>query len=243
MPRLSLKNRNTDGQAANPFAALSPQGQALVEEVDQLAGEVLAPEKEPPAPMTGRQAKNMRRTANGFFIAVAALCLFLGLTTLLNAFADNGVMGVRFFVEPTNAMSKAVPYGSLLVTVTRSSSKIRPGDIVTFNVRPEEPNIPGARLTRIVDACEKSGDGKPIFRTKRAGNAAPDSMLINMTNILGVKLFVIPGAGHVVSFVQAYAAGLATLAAAMLISAVLLRRWANREHPKNRKGRVRHAAI
>ena len=225
---------------------LSPQGQALVEEVDQLAGEVLAPEKEPPAPITNRQAKNMRRTANAFYFVTVALGFLLGVTLLLNAFAANGVMGVRFFVEPTNAMRGEVPYGSLLITATRPSSRIKQGDIITFNVRPGTQDTPGARLTRIVDECREI-NGKPVFRTKRAGDAAPDSMLINMTHILGVKLAVIPGAGHVISFAQAYAAGLAVLAGALLISAVVLRRWVNREHPELKKkrkakhrGRVRH---
>ena len=233
---LRLKRKGEDGPV------LSPQGQALVEEVDQLAEEVLAPEKEPPAPMTGRQAKNMRRTANAFYFVTVALGLLLGVTLLLNAFAANGVMGVRFFVEPTNAMRGQVPYGSLLITATRPSSRIKPGDIITFNVQ----DTPGARLTRIVDECLVSNE-IPLFRTKRAGDAAPDSMLINITNVLGVKLAVIPGAGYVISFVQAYAAGLAVLAASLLISAVVLRRWVNREHPELKKkhkakhrGRVRH---
>ena len=240
MPRLSLNLKKK--KAGGP--ALSPQGKALVEEVDQLAGEVLAPEEDPPAPMTTRQAKNMRKTANAFYFTTAALGLFLGVTLLLNAFAANGVMGVRFFVEPTNAMRGQVPYGSLLVTATRPSSRIKPGDIITFNV--QDTPVPGARLTRIVAECLES-NGKPVFRTKRTGDAAPDSMLINMTHILGVKVAVIPRAGFVVSFIQTYAAGLAVLAAALCIAAVLLRRWANREHPELKKkrrrkhrGRVRH---
>jgi len=229
---------------------LSPEGLALVMEVEQLADELLAPEKELAEPMTRNHARTMRRVANGFYCAVVALSLLLGVTLLLNAFAVNGVMGLRFFVEPTNAMLKQVPYGSLLITVMRPSDKINPGDIITYNVLQDKDNrdIPGTRLTRIVDERLVSNN-ITIFRTKRAGDAAPDSIPINMSNILGVKVAVIPLAGHVVSFIQTYAAGLAVLAAALCVAAVVLRRWAGLEHPglkrkrgkKRRRGLVRHA--
>ena len=221
-----------------------------MEEVDQLAGEVLAPVKEPPAPMTRRQAGNLRRTANGFYCAVVALGFLLGVMLLLNTFASNGVLGVRFFVETTNAMLKQVPRGSLLVTVTRASDKIHPGDIITYYAVRGEP---GTRLTRIVhERVENNDNDLPLFRTKRGGDAGPDSMLINITHILGVKLAVLPGVGYVISFLQAYGWGLAILAGALLVSAAALRRWANREHPDlkkkkrkrlQRKGRERHALI
>ena len=140
------------------------------------------------------------------------------------------------------------PYGSLLITVTRPSGRIKAGDIITYYALPGEPDT---RLTRIVDA-RLENNGIPIFRTKRTENAAPDSMLINMTHILGVKLAVIPYAGHVISFMQTYAAGFAVLAGALTVAAVVMRLWANKEHPeikhmikkkraqKGRKGRVRH---
>jgi len=247
LPRLSFKKG--EGRGEGPAAALSPQGQALVEEVDLLAEEVLAPEKEEPAPMTRRQAGNMRRTANGFYAGAVALFLLLGVTLLLNTFWPGGVFGLRFFVEPTNAMLRQVPRGSLLVTVMRPSGKIKPGDIVTYNARYGEPDT---RLTRIV-AERLESNGQTVFRTKRAGDAAPDSMPITMSYILGVKLAVLPGMGYVVSFMRDYAWGLAILAAMLLVSAAAMRRWANMEHPDlkkkkkrksmKRKGRVRHAII
>ena len=227
---------------------LSPEGRAFLDEVDSLAGEVLEPEKQQPESMSQKHAVNIKKTAAALYGVTVVLCLLLGVALLLNAFAANGVMGLRFFVEPTNVMLRQVPYGSLLVTVTRPSGKIAPGDIITYYALPGDP---GSRLTRIVDERLES-NGLPIFRTKRAGDAAPDSMLINMTHILGVKLAVIPLAGHVVSFLQTYAAGLAVLAGALTVSAAVLRLWANREFPelkqkkkkakKRRKGRVQHAS-
>ena len=233
--------------------SLSPEGRALLEEVEQLADEVLAAEKEPPATMTQAHARNIRKAANALFSAMVALSLLLSITALLNRFSANGVMGMRFFVEPTNAMLRQVPRGSLLITVTRASNRIEPGDIVTYYALPGEPDT---RLTRIVDERLDDSD-KPLFRTKRAADATPDSMLINMSHILGVKRAVIPYAGRVVSFVQTYAWGFAVLAGALTVSAAVLRLWAGREHPelktlrsikkkkakKGRKGRGQHADV
>ena len=233
LPRLNLRKANQPAEEES--AALSLHGQAMVEEVDQLAGEVIAPENQEHAPMTRRQAVNMRRVANGFYIVTVALSVLLGLTLLLNTFALSGVLGLRFFVEPTNAMVKQAPRGSLLVTAMRSSDKINAGDVVTYNARYAEP---GTRMTRIV-AERFRNNGQVFFRTKRAGDAAADSMTVPMTNILGVKLAVLPGVGYVVSFLQSYGWGLAILAATLLISAVTLRRWANMEHPELRRRRKR----
>ena len=246
MPLLSFKQKKNDAPAGDD--ALSPEGRALLEEVDQLAGEVLAPEKEPPEPMSQRHAVNIRKIAGAFYIVTVVLCLLLGVTGLLNAFAANGVLGVRFFVELTDAMPQ-VPYGSLLITVTRPSGRINRGDIITYYALPGEPDT---RLTRIVDE-RLDNNGVPLFRTKRAANATPDSMLINMTHILGVKLGVIRYAGHVISFMQTYAWGIAVLAGALAVAAAVLRLWTGREHPgiktfrsrkkkRGKKGRVRNAA-
>ena len=223
----------------------------MLEEIDRLAGDVLSAEaaKPPPEPMSEKYARNMRKTADAFYIVTVIFSLLLGIALLLNTFAADGVFGLRFFVEPTKVMLGEVPYGSLLVTVTRPSSRIAPGDVVTYYALPGDP---GSRLTRIVDERLENG-GIPLFRTKAAGNAAPDSMTINMTHILGVKLLVIPYAGHAASFMQTYAWGFAVLAGALCVAAAALRAWAAHERPglkrgkgkrakKRRKGRVLHAS-
>ncbi len=225
---------------------LSPEARAFIDEVDQLAGEVLVADKELAMPISREHAKRMKTLANVFYVVVVVLGLLVGFVLLLNRYASNGILGMRFFVEQTNAMNTTVPRGSLLVTVTRSSEKIKKNDIITYYAVQTDPDT---RLTRIVDECLKT-NGIPFFRTRRAGSAQPDSMLINMTNILGVKLAIIPYAGYVISFIQTYAYGFAVLAAAMCVAAIALRRWSFKEHPemkkkrkKKNKGKVRHADV
>jgi len=223
-----------------PQLKISPAGEDFIEEVVRLGGDVLenAPPEPvpvydaPPEPRT-EKARKVRNAANALFALAVGLSLLLALATLLNSFSS--VAGLRFFVEPTNALRPVVPRGALLVTVYRKPADIHPGDIITYYALDD---VPDTRLTRIVDerlSDPARGEGNYLFRTKRAGDAAPDSILRNPTEILGVKLFAVPGAGYVVSFLRLYAWGFAVAAAAMGVAAVLLRRWLRGGSPTKRK--------
>ena len=223
-----------------------------MEEVVQLGDAVLA-DAQPPvepayaAPPGPRGARSVRRTANTFYFLAVGLCLLLAVTLFLNKTSLNGVGGLCFFVETDDAMRPLIKRGSLLVTVYRRPADIVPGNIITYYaVR----NDPDSRLTRIVDERLEDasrGEGNTRFRTKRAADALPDSILINATNIRGVKLFALPGVGYVISFLQTYAYGLAVVAVALCLAAFLLRRWlrgkgamASRT-PKGKKRKKRNA--
>jgi len=206
--------------------ALSKEGLAFVAEVEALADEVWV---DGPviihamsAPPEGALAKTARRVANAFFISALALCLLLTTMLVFTGFSG-GLFGLRFFVEPTDAMAPAIPRGSLLITRNRRPEQINPGDIITYYALPNEPE---SRLTRIVE--ERTGSaGNYLFRTVRPGDAAPDSIVINATSILGVRLTSLRYAGFVISFLRIYAIALAVLAAALCVAAVLLRKWLN----------------
>jgi hypothetical protein len=205
---------------------LSPEGRAFVAEIDVLAEEVLAEEPENSnmlfiAPPTPKGAKRLRVTTHAFFAVSVVMCLLLSVTMLLNQFSHNGIGGLRFFVESTDAMKPNISHGALLVTIYRPPAKIAPGDIITYYaVRGERDT----RLTRVVvSATQKNGNY--VYVTRRAAAETPDSIEINQTYVLGVKLFAVPGAGYVISFVRTYAWAFAITAAALCVAAVLLRRW------------------
>ncbi|MDR2753756.1 MAG: hypothetical protein LBB50_05560 [Oscillospiraceae bacterium] len=204
--------------------SLSPQGQALVDELDQLAGEVLDEATDISDPLQiepgSKKARNIHITANVFLWTAVGLCLLLTLTFGLNQAAD-GVGKLHFFVEPTAAMAPKIPQGSLLLTYRPAANKIEPGEIVTYWA---VPNNPDSRITRIVEAHWKES-GQDMYRTKRAASAKADSIEFNYTSILGVKLAVLPFAGYAISFVAGYAPGLTAIAAALCLAAVLLRKW------------------
>ncbi|MCL2106568.1 MAG: S24/S26 family peptidase [Oscillospiraceae bacterium] len=230
-------------------SAISREGHAFVKEIENLAQDVLEAEALPdggglPAPRffaaapSADKARNVKITANVFFYLSILFTLLLALTLTLNRTAAAGIFGLRFFVEQTDAMKPLIPRGSLLVTVNRAPAKVKPGDVITYNVIEKDPD---SRLTRLVDERLDNYNGDMVvYRTKRA-QAAADSILINHTSVLGVKLFSLPYMGSVISFVQAYAASLAVTAAALCVSAVLLRRWL-KDVTRFRAGKESHGA-
>lgn len=212
---------------------LSPQGEAFVEEVDHLAGEVwdentvtLAMAVVP----NDKKARNIKRLANALFGTGVLICLLMAVVLVLNTF-PGGVFGLRFFVEPTDAMAPVIARGDMLVTLNRAPERIGPGDVITYYALPGQPD---SRLTRMVH--ERTGSGNRIyFRTRRPeAGAEHDSLEIPAAQVLGVRVAVLPRAGFVLSFLHTHAWAIAVLAAALCIAAVLLRKWI-RPHVRKKK--------
>ncbi|MCL2195251.1 MAG: hypothetical protein FWB76_04800 [Oscillospiraceae bacterium] len=212
---------------------LSPQGEAFVEEVDELADEVwdentvtLATAVVPNA----NKARNIKRLANALFGLGVGVCLLLAVVLVLNTF-PGGLFGLRFFVEPTDAMSPMVARGDVLVTTNRSPERITAGDVITYYALPGQPN---SRLTRVVH--ERVGSGANLhFRTRRPEvGAEHDSLEIPAAQVIGVRVAVVPRAGFVLSFLHTHAWAIAVLAAALCLACVLLRKWI-RPHVRKKK--------
>jgi hypothetical protein len=209
---------------------LSAEGQAMVEEIVTLSGEVMSegPNAVPlfSEPPTFQGAKRLRIAIRSMYIASITLCALVTVMLLLNQFSPNGVGGLRFFIEHTNAMAPSVSRGALLITNYRSPAKIVPGDVITYYAVPGDRDT---RLTRIVESCAKQ-NGKYCYTPRRASTKVLDSIQINHTYVLGVKMLAIPYFGYVISFVRQYAWGLTTLAACLCVAAVLLRQWLKDKH-------------
>ena len=231
MPRINLpgirfgREKQEMGLLAPEAPAISKEGQAILDEIDSLADEVLsyAPDQNMlfVAPPTRRGARRAKTAVAVLFSCMVVFSLLLTTMLLLNQFAANGVGGMRFFVEHTDAMRPDIPRGSLLITRYRAPAQIKRGDIITYYAVPGERDT---RLTRIVGSSEEK-DGKYTYTMRRASAQQLDSIRINHTYVLGVKFLVVPYFGFVVSFVRLYAWGFAVVAACMCIAAVLLRRW------------------
>ena len=224
LPRLSLKRKEDEVAASAEDLALSQEGREIVDEIDELADEAWEEQRTIVPALAAKpdeiKAKKIKRIANAFFISAIALCLLLSMVFILNSFSG-GLFGLRFFVEPTDAMAPAIRRGSLLVTVNRRPERINSGDVITYNALPHEPE---SRLTRIVETRTGS-EGNHRFRTRRPGASLPDSIVIHSTSVLGVAVAAIPYAGFVIAFLRMHAIGIAFIAAAMCAAAVLLRKW------------------
>ena len=217
---------------------ISAEGQVLVDEIDHLADDVLVDSPDETmlfvAPPTKRGAKRLKIAVHVLFAGAALICLLLMSMLLLNRFARNGVGGMRFFVEHTDAMRPEISRGALLITTYRSPANINKGDIITYYAIPGDRDT---RLTRIVESVTEA-DGVYTYTTRRAATKEQlDSIRIDHTYVLGVKLFAIPLFGYVISFMYLYGWGFAVLAAAMLIAAIMLRRWLKDKSPGRGKSR------
>ncbi|MDR2646569.1 MAG: hypothetical protein LBB67_00350 [Oscillospiraceae bacterium] len=213
--------------------SISAAGLAAVEEIADLADEVLEEGLAQIAPIDtaqlAKRARTAKRTASGFFYSSLVLLLLLTITIILNQTAAVGVFGLHFYVEQTTAMDPVVPLGSLMITKTKDPAEIKAGDVITFEAIAKDPS---SRLTRIVDSSEVNA-GMYMFRTKRV-KATADSVLANQTSIKGVKIAVIPKMGYILSFIHAYSTALAILAAALCVAAVVLRKWSRGAQRKAR---------
>ena len=216
---------------------LSAEGQELVDEIDHLADDVLTDSPDETmlfvAPPTKRGAKRLKIAVAGLFACTGIICLLLMAMLLLNQFARNGIGGMRFFVEHTDAMRPEITRGALLITTSRSPAKIKKGDVITYYAIAGDRDT---RLTRIVEDITKTED-LYTYTTRRASSTQLDSIRISHTYVLGVKLLVIPLFGYVISFMYLYGWGFAVLAAAMFVAAIMLRRWLKDKSPGRDKSR------
>ena len=217
---------------------ISAEGQILVDEIDHLADDVLTDSPDETmlfvAPPTKRGARRLKIAVNVLFAGAGIICLLLTSMLLLNRFAKNGVGGMRFFVEHTDAMQPEISRGALLITTYRSPAKINKGDIVTYYAIPGDRDT---RLTRIVESITET-DGVYTYTTRRAAAKEQlDSIHIDHTYVLGVRFLVIPLFGYVVSFMYLYGWGFAVLAASMFVAAMMLRRWLKDKSPGREKSR------
>lgn len=227
---------------------LSEDGAAILREIEDLAEDVLNEESEageglpppqfPLAMVNPRLALRLRVLTDAFFYLALLFALLLTVSLLLSQTASGGIGGLRFFIEQTDAMSPAIRRGALLITANRQPNRIEAGDVITFDTVEGQRD---SRLTRVV--AERLDDynhgGMTFFRTVRPEEGAePDSVAVNQTNVRGVKIAAIPGAGYVISVMNAYAAAFAVLAVALCCAALLLRRWLGVRKRKRARGRA-----
>jgi len=133
-----------------------------------------------------------RQAANAVFYTGTVLFLLLTIIFALNSLPMFGVFGLHVYPEYADDMEPAIPRGSLLITMRTNVGKILPGDIVTFQTIQGEPL---SRITRVVVNRQENPNSPTLhlFTTKRAGADGNDRNLLNQTNILGVKIAVLPG--------------------------------------------------
>jgi hypothetical protein len=170
-----------------------------------------------------KKSGGKRLAANIVFYVGCTFSLLFAIVLLLNATPVFGVFGIHFYTELTDAMAPEIPRGSLLVTMRKNPEAIQPGDVVTFQTI---EGLPDSRLTRVVSerVSNPVSPNMVFYRTKNDRAPEKETFLLNQTNILGVKILVLPGAGYVLSAARIAALPLMGICAGGGLLAVILRK-------------------
>lgn len=93
------------------------------------------------------------------------------------------------------SMEPAIPLGSLVALRPVPADEVRPGDVVTMQLRND--TLVTHRVLRVAELA----DG-PHLETKGDNNAEPDPVLVPAASALGVVAVEVPYAGFLVAFLS-----------------------------------------
>jgi len=133
------------------------------------------------------------------FIVIACVLALFGISPILS-----GTNTIPIAIVKGNSMYPTLQYGDLVV-FTRPPKGILPNGTIIVFVQTTTGNrfldsfIAPIVIHRIVGVIIQS-DGTIYYKTKGDNNLYEDPFLVKESNILGVPVFVIPKAGHLILF-------------------------------------------
>jgi signal peptidase len=112
-------------------------------------------------------------------------------------------------------MEPALPPGTMIVVRPTDPDEIRPGAVLTYQLRSGEP----ALVTHRVVQRQRLADGTTVFVTKGDANAQPDADPVREVQITGTVWYAIPCVGWATALVTGEARAVAVpLAAGALLA-------------------------
>lgn len=127
-------------------------------------------------------------------VIISIFFIFLGYFSIFQYYIESELeSGLRSINLMTSSMYPFIKPGSLVITSKESSYKV--GDVITYKIDSEDKKILKTITHRVVGK-QKYNDTIYIV-TKGDFNRYPDPNLINIVNVLGKVIFVIPYIGYV----------------------------------------------
>jgi len=124
--------------------------------------------------------------------ALASFILIVGALVLLGGVLIPQLTGATTYAVLANSMAPRYPIGTLMVT--RPSDTIAIGDVITYQLTPEDPTV----VTHRVIGVGSTMLGEPRFLTQGDANDAPDPFKVMPEQIHGKLWYAIPYAGFLV---------------------------------------------
>ena len=137
-------------------------------------------------------------SAMPFYLAILLLLL-----SILTSGADSGkpksVLGYSYFTVLSDSMKDEIPKGSFVLVKETTPYNLEIGDNITFIRDRYDPVT--HKIIYIYENCDSSGARG--FQTKGVNNTAPDKDIVYESSIIGKVIFVLPGAGTALSYIDA----------------------------------------
>jgi signal peptidase I len=127
--------------------------------------------------------------------AAIGTCLALTLLVVLCGIAPT-FFGYESFTVYSGSMEPAIRVGALAVVQPVPSSRLKPGDVITYRM----PFFPDVIVTHRLLAIQQTPDGKTQYRTKGDANAAEDLVQVDPNAVLGRVAYSVPYAGYIVEY-------------------------------------------
>jgi signal peptidase len=142
--------------------------------------------------------------------------------TLLAALLLATVAGYRLLIDHSDSMRPAIRAGDLLITRAEPATKIRIGEVVSF----DDPGLNGKLVTHRVVAIDAAAQ-RIDFLTRGDANATPESWSVDRHASVRTLELRVPGVGRAVAWLADPWARtmLLTLVALVLSTAMLRRIW------------------
>ncbi|GCD88795.1 signal peptidase I [Nocardioides sp. LS1] len=105
--------------------------------------------------------------------------------------------GATPYVIETSSMTPTMPPGTLVVVRPVAQDQIRPGDVITYQIKSGDPTV----VTHRVVAQGIDATGQARWRTQGDANDAMDASWVLPVQVKGERWYSIPYLGYVTSFV------------------------------------------
>jgi signal peptidase len=185
------------------------------------------------SPPRRRDLRKAREKSLAYYIgtAVSAAVLLIVLVLAVLVAVLPAVAGGSALTVLTQSMEPKLPPGTLIIIRATPVDDIRIGDVVTYQVRSNEPAVISHRvISRSIDT-----KGATTFIVKGDNNTLPDPLPVKEAQIRGTLWYSLPWLGYVNNAIGGGARSWlvpGVAGALFLYAAVLLVRWARDRHRK-----------
>lgn len=160
---------------------------------------------------TGRTRSVLRAIVNGLLAGVLAVIIVIGLAAIVVP----AVSGSVPLTVMTSSMEPSLPPGTLIVVRPTDPAEIKPGDVLTYQLRSGEPTV----VTHRVLQQQRTADGEYFFITKGDANPTPDPDPVRAIQVRGTMWYAIPWVGWVA---QAVTGDVRAVVVPIVISGLLI---------------------